>query len=110
MRIEPPPSLPCAAGARPAATAAAAPPLDPLQIGLDELDRRDLAAAHELRLLGRGREGEVGGYDALHSLRSSIETAITGPPGGRSRYCGYLAARSSTARGSSTIRAVPRKR
>ena len=29
MRIEPPPSLPWAAGARPAATAAAAPPLDP---------------------------------------------------------------------------------
>src|SRR5262245_9029905 len=29
MRIEPPPSLPCAAGASPAATAAAPPPLDP---------------------------------------------------------------------------------
>src|ERR1700722_2273001 len=29
IRIEPPPSLPWAAGARPAATAAAAPPLDP---------------------------------------------------------------------------------
>src|SRR5450631_1591794 len=29
MRMEPPPSLPCAAGARRAATAAAAPPLDP---------------------------------------------------------------------------------
>src|SRR5579875_3214568 len=29
MRIDPPPSLPWAAGARPAATAAAAPPLDP---------------------------------------------------------------------------------
>ena len=29
MRIEPPPSLPCASGARPAATAAAAPPLEP---------------------------------------------------------------------------------
>ena len=29
IRIDPPPSLPCAAGARPAATAAAAPPLDP---------------------------------------------------------------------------------
>ena len=29
MRMEPPPSLPWAAGARPAATAAAAPPLDP---------------------------------------------------------------------------------
>src|SRR5712691_3425184 len=29
MRIEPPPSLPCAAGASPAATAAAAPPLEP---------------------------------------------------------------------------------
>jgi hypothetical protein len=29
MRIEPAPSLPCAAGASPAATAAAAPPLEP---------------------------------------------------------------------------------
>ena len=29
MRIEPPPSEPCAAGASPAATAAAAPPLEP---------------------------------------------------------------------------------
>ena len=29
MRIDPPPSLPWAAGASPAATAAAAPPLDP---------------------------------------------------------------------------------
>ena len=29
MRIEPPPSLPGAAGSRPAATAAPAPPLDP---------------------------------------------------------------------------------
>src|SRR6476661_2418161 len=29
MRIEPPPSLPCATGARPPATAAAAPPLEP---------------------------------------------------------------------------------
>ncbi len=29
MRMDPPPSLPWAAGARPAATAAAAPPLDP---------------------------------------------------------------------------------
>src|SRR5260370_41465265 len=29
MRMEPPPSLPWAAGARPAAAAAAAPPLDP---------------------------------------------------------------------------------
>ena len=29
MRIEPPPSLPCAAGDMPAATATAAPPLDP---------------------------------------------------------------------------------
>ena len=29
IRIDPPPSLPWAAGARPAATAAAAPPLDP---------------------------------------------------------------------------------
>src|ERR1700734_3233049 len=29
IRIDPPPSLPCAAGARPAATAAPAPPLDP---------------------------------------------------------------------------------
>ena len=29
MRIEPPPSLACAIGARPAATAAAAPPEDP---------------------------------------------------------------------------------
>src|SRR5438477_12553402 len=29
MRIEPPPSLPCATGASPAATAAAAPPLEP---------------------------------------------------------------------------------
>src|SRR4051794_23803517 len=29
IRIDPPPSLPCAAGARPAATAAAAPPLEP---------------------------------------------------------------------------------
>src|SRR6185437_8092483 len=29
MRIEPPPSLACATGARPAATAAAAPPLEP---------------------------------------------------------------------------------
>src|SRR5829696_3091457 len=29
MRIEPAPSLPCASGPRPAATAAAAPPLDP---------------------------------------------------------------------------------
>ena len=29
IRIEPPPSLACATGARPAATAAAAPPLDP---------------------------------------------------------------------------------
>src|SRR5690606_12357343 len=29
MRIEPPPSLPCATGTMPAATAAAAPPLDP---------------------------------------------------------------------------------
>jgi hypothetical protein len=79
--------------------------LDPLQIRLDELDRGDLAAAHELGLLGRGQEG-----DAVHSIRSSIWTAITGPPGGRSRYCGYLAASSSTARGSSTMRAVPRNR
>ena len=67
-------------------------PLDPLQVGLDELDRRDLAAADEGRLLGRGQEGE-----AVHSIRSSIETAITGPPGGRSRYCGYFAESSSTA-------------
>ena len=29
MRIEPPPSLPCATGQRPAAVAAAAPPLEP---------------------------------------------------------------------------------
>ncbi len=29
MRMDPPPSLPWAAGAKPAATAAAAPPLDP---------------------------------------------------------------------------------
>ena len=29
MRIEPPPSLPCASGTIPAATAAADPPLDP---------------------------------------------------------------------------------
>ena len=29
MRMDPPPSLPCAAGARRAATAAAAPPLEP---------------------------------------------------------------------------------
>ncbi len=29
MRMEPPPSLACARGARPPATAAAAPPLDP---------------------------------------------------------------------------------
>ena len=29
MRIEPPPSLPCASGSIPAATAAAEPPLDP---------------------------------------------------------------------------------
>ena len=29
MRIEPPPSLPCANGSSPAATAAPAPPLDP---------------------------------------------------------------------------------
>jgi hypothetical protein len=29
MRIEPPPSEPCATGASPAVTAAAAPPLDP---------------------------------------------------------------------------------
>lgn len=29
IRIEPPPSLPCAKGSNPAATAAAAPPLDP---------------------------------------------------------------------------------
>ena len=29
MRIEPPPSLPCASGTIPAATAAAEPPLDP---------------------------------------------------------------------------------
>ena len=29
LRIEPPPSLPCATGASPAATAAAAPPLEP---------------------------------------------------------------------------------
>ena len=29
MRIEPPPSLPCASGAMPVATAAAAPPEDP---------------------------------------------------------------------------------
>ena len=29
IRIEPPPSLPCDAGASPAATAAAAPPLEP---------------------------------------------------------------------------------
>ena len=29
MRIEPPPSLPCAIGTRPAASAAAAPPLEP---------------------------------------------------------------------------------
>ena len=29
MRIEPPPSLPCANGTSPAATAAAAPPLEP---------------------------------------------------------------------------------
>ena len=29
MRIEPPPSLPCATGASPPATAAAAPPLEP---------------------------------------------------------------------------------
>jgi hypothetical protein len=51
MRIEPPPSLPCAIGMRPAATAAAAPPLDPpgvssglhgFEVGLGEGDRPEL--------------------------------------------------------------------
>ncbi len=75
------------------------------EVELDELGRGDLAAADEVGLLGGGQEGEL-----VHSLRSSISTAITGPAGGRSAYCGYLAARSSTACGSSTIRAVPRSR
>src|SRR3954468_6265076 len=34
VRIEPPPSLPCATGSRPPATAAAAPPLEPPAIRL----------------------------------------------------------------------------
>ena len=80
-------------------------PLDPPEVELDELARGHLSAADELRLLGRGQEGEL-----VHSLRSSISTAITGPPGGRSRYCGYLRARRAIASGSSTIRALPRSR
>ena len=43
MRIDPPPSLPWAAGASPAATAAAAPPLDP---------PADLSRSHGVRAGG----------------------------------------------------------
>ena len=43
---------------------------------------------------------------ALHSFRSAISTTTNGPCGGRSRYCGYFAHRSSSARTSrSTTRA-----
>src|SRR5262249_11362740 len=48
---------------------------------------------------------------AAHSCRSSISTMTNGPRGGRSRYCGYLAHRSSSARSSrSTTPARPRSR
>ena len=80
-------------------------PLDPAEVQLDQLRGGDLAAPDEIGLLDRRQEGEL-----VHSVRSSIATAITGPAGGRRAYCGYLAASSSTARRSSTIRAVPRKR
>src|SRR5260370_36118338 len=51
MRIEPPPSLPCAIGTMPAATAAAEPPLEPPVVG---------EGAHGLQL-GAKRSGAVGG-------------------------------------------------
>ena len=76
-------------------------PLDPLEVQLDELGRRDLAAADEVGLLGRGQEGEL-----VHSLRSSISTAITGPRRRASRVLRVLGAQQLHARArSSTIRA-----
>lgn len=51
MRIEPPPSLPCAAGTIPAATAAAAPPDDPPGVR---------SRSHGLRV-GPKRRGSVTG-------------------------------------------------
>ena len=75
-------------------------PLDPLQVGLDELDRRDLAAPDEIGLLGRGQEGE-----AVHSLRSSISTAITGPGRRVLAVLRVLRGEQLEAWGSSTIRA-----
>src|SRR5438552_1802401 len=58
MRIEPPPSLACATGTRPAATAAAEPPLEPREGGVDQLARARLALADQLGLRGGVEKGQ----------------------------------------------------
>src|SRR5439155_4094288 len=81
-------------------------PLDPLEVLLDELDRRGAAAADELRLLRRAQEGEL-----AHSVRSAIRISISGPSGGAARYCSYFCCSSSSACSCRSVtRAVPRSR
>ena len=72
MRIEPPPSLPWAAGARPAATAAAAPPLDPP--GVASRVPRVTAGAVQLRL-GHRRQARARACSSSRSRRSRPPSA-----------------------------------
>ena len=64
MRIEPPPSLPCANGSIPAATAAAAPPLEPPASRVGSHGHRAGAAEVVVGVAGEAELGGVGLADA----------------------------------------------
>ena len=76
MRIEPPPSLPCAIGTMPAATAAAAPPLEPPGVR---------SRSHGLRVGPNRRDSVVG---RIPISGSAVLPTITNPAS-RSRLTRY---------------------
>ena len=73
IRIEPPPSLPCATGTIPAATAAAAPPLEPPGVR---------SVSHGLRV-GPNRRGSVVGRIPISGIE--VLPTITKPASRRRR-------------------------
>ena len=69
MRTEPPPSLPCATGASPAATAAAAPPLEPPAI---RSRSHGVRAGGAIAVLGVAGQAELRGVGLAEQDRARI--------------------------------------
>ena len=88
MRIEPPPSLASASGTMPAATAAAAPPLEPpvLRAGSQgfraraERERLGGGQQAELRRVGLAEHDEPGGLAARHERLRARRDAVEEQP------------------------------